>query len=65
MPRKKTISIERAAELLIGGKPLATHQRPDRTLVVIGPDGKKRTFTAKEVGQARKAEREAKSGGDS
>jgi hypothetical protein len=61
MPRKKSISIDRVAEILVGDKPIATHQRSDRTLVVIGPEGKKFIFTAKEVGQARKAEREGAS----
>ncbi|MCB2210188.1 hypothetical protein KQH62_04780 [bacterium] len=65
MPRKKSIPIDRVAEILVGGKPLATHLRADRTLVVIGPTGKKFTFSAKAVAQARKAEREAEPGGES
>lgn len=63
MPRKKTIPIERAAEKLVGGKPMAARQRPDGTLVVIDPDGKKRTFTPGEVQQARKTEAQTESEG--
>jgi hypothetical protein len=63
MARRKTISIDRVAAKLVGGKPLATHRRPDGTLVVIGPAGRKRTFTSKQVQQVRRAERQT--GGES
>lgn len=63
MPPKKMISINRAAAKLAGGKPMATHQRPDGTLAVIDPAGKKRIFTPKEVQQARKAEGQTESEG--
>lgn len=39
---------------LAGGKPLAFQLRPDGSMVVIGADGRKQTFTPAEVRTAQK-----------
>ena len=52
MARRKTNPMDKVVAKLVGGKPMDYQQRPDGTLVVIGPEGRKREFTAEEVRQA-------------
>lgn len=64
MARRKTNPIEKTATKLAGGKPIDVHQRADGTLVVIGPLGRKLTFTPEEVSQAQGEDKNTESGGE-
>ncbi|MBG0770502.1 MAG: hypothetical protein H0S82_02280 [Anaerolineaceae bacterium] len=52
MAHRKTNPMGKVVAKLVGGEPLDYHQRPDGTLVVIGPEGRKWVFTAEELRKA-------------
>jgi hypothetical protein len=64
MARRKTISIEKTAARLVGGKPINAHYRKDGTLMVLDPQGRKVTFTPEEVAKAEKLDERSKKGNE-